>query len=95
MTLSSSAATEYHLLNEVDKCHVCVLQDGRKLIGFLRTVDQFGNMAFQDAVERIYVDDCYGDLYQGLVVVRGENIAMLGEIDPELEKKITNLEKWM
>ncbi|EGD81755.1 hypothetical protein PTSG_02467 [Salpingoeca rosetta] len=71
------------LVEEVDKCLICVLRDGRKLIGYLRTVDQFANLVFQDAVERIYVDDYYGDIQQGIVIVRGENVVLLGELDAE------------
>lgn len=34
----------------------------------------------QDVVERIYVEDCYGDIQQGVVLIRGENVVLLGEI---------------
>eukprot|EP01147_Barroeca_monosierra_P008361 gene8361-901_t len=72
-----------NLIPETDKCMLCVLRDGRYLIGFLRTVDQFANLVMQDVVERIYVEDCYGDIQQGVVLIRGENVVLLGEIDGE------------
>lgn len=34
----------------------------------------------QDAIERIFVNDIYGDIYAGIYVVRGENVVLLGEI---------------
>ena len=34
----------------------------------------------QDAIERIFVDDIYGDIYAGIYVIRGENVVLLGEI---------------
>eukprot|EP00051_Salpingoeca_urceolata_P008121 m.103585 g.103585 ORF g.103585 m.103585 type:complete len:137 (+) comp15586_c1_seq1:490-900(+) len=69
------------LLNELDKRLLCILRDGRKLIGYLRSVDQFANLVFQHTVERIYVGDAYGDIERGIYLIRGENVVMLGEID--------------
>jgi len=34
----------------------------------------------QDAIERIFVGDIYGDIYMGIYVIRGENVVLLGEI---------------
>ena len=36
----------------------------------------------QDAIERIFVGDVYGDIYAGVTVIRGENVVLLGEIVP-------------
>ena len=36
----------------------------------------------QDAIERIFVGDIYGDIYAGIYVIRGENVVLLGEIVP-------------
>jgi len=38
------------------------------------------NLVLQDAVERIFAGDVYGDIYAGVYVVRGENVVLLGEI---------------
>jgi small nuclear ribonucleoprotein (snRNP)-like protein len=82
-----------------------VLRDGRKLIGILRTFDQFGrrilhsfahltrffffsfsplyrtaNIVLEDCIERIYIDNKYGEKKVGLYVVRGENVVLLGEL---------------
>ncbi|KAJ1929908.1 hypothetical protein IWQ60_000789 [Tieghemiomyces parasiticus] len=58
-----------------------MLRDGRKIIGYLRSYDQYANLVLQDSIERIYVKDVYGDLDRGVFLVRGENVVLLGEID--------------
>ncbi|MCJ1350101.1 MAG: SM-like, degradation of cytoplasmic mRNAs and positively regulates transcription initiation [Icmadophila ericetorum] len=58
-----------------------VLRDGRKLIGVLRSWDQFANLVLQDTIERIFVKDLYADIPRGIFLVRGENVLLLGEID--------------
>ncbi|KAI9777349.1 MAG: SM-like, degradation of cytoplasmic mRNAs and positively regulates transcription initiation [Geoglossum umbratile] len=64
------------------------LRDGRKLIGVLRSWDQFANLLLQDTIERIYVQTFYADNPQGVYVVRGENVLLLGEIDLDKEDDI-------
>ncbi|KAJ1673812.1 hypothetical protein EV182_004510 [Spiromyces aspiralis] len=62
-----------------------VLRDGRKLLGILRSYDQFANLVLQDTVERIYVNDAFGDIERGIFIVRGENVVLLGEVDKDKE----------
>lgn len=62
-----------------------VLRDGRTLIGFLRSVDQFANLALHRTIERIHVGKKYGDIPRGIFIVRGENVVLLGEIDLDNE----------
>ncbi|XP_064403936.1 U6 snRNA-associated Sm-like protein LSm1 [Halichondria panicea] len=69
------------LVQEIDKRILVVLRDGKTLIGYLRSVDQFANLLLQDTVERIYVGQQYGDIPRGIYLVRGENVALCGEID--------------
>ena len=38
-----------HLLNEIDKKLMILLRDGRTLIGYLRSVDQFANLVLHKA----------------------------------------------
>lgn len=61
------------------------MRDGRKLIGYLRSIDQFANLVLQDTIERIYVGKEYGDIERGIYLVRGENVVLLGEVNAELE----------
>jgi U6 snRNA-associated Sm-like protein LSm1 len=39
-----------HLLNEIDKKLMILLRDGRTLIGYLRSVDQFANLVLHRAI---------------------------------------------
>ncbi|KAL6434927.1 u6 snrna-associated sm-like protein lsm1-like protein [Lasius niger] len=63
-----------------------LLRDGRTLIGYLKSVDQFANIVLQSTIERIHVGQEYGDIPRGIFIVRGENVVLLGEIDIEKEK---------
>ncbi|KAI1187743.1 hypothetical protein F5B17DRAFT_306245 [Nemania serpens] len=83
--------TAAQLLDLTDKKLLLVLRDGRKLIGILRSWDQFANLVLQSTVERIFatVSDpkhpglrgVYSDKAHGIFLVRGENVLLLGEID--------------
>jgi len=77
--------TSASLLDCVDKKMLVVLRDGKKIIGVLRSFDQYANLVLQDAIERIFVNDIYGDIYAGIYVIRGENVVLLGEIDLDKE----------
>ncbi|TQS37937.1 hypothetical protein Golomagni_01567 [Golovinomyces magnicellulatus] len=71
------------------------LRDGRKLIGTLRSWDQYANLVLQSTVERVFVppltrsqpssgfqqQGLYADIPRGVFLVRGENVLLLGEID--------------
>ncbi|XP_015597199.1 U6 snRNA-associated Sm-like protein LSm1 isoform X2 [Cephus cinctus] len=65
-----------------------LLRDGRTLIGYLRSVDQFANLVLHRTIERIHVGKEYGDIPRGVFIVRGENVVLLGEIDREKEKDL-------
>ncbi|KAK8174116.1 putative small nuclear ribonucleoprotein [Phyllosticta citrichinensis] len=73
--------TAAQLLDLTDKKLMVSLRDGRKLIGVLRSWDQFANIVLQDTIERIYVQNLYADIQRGIFLVRGENVLLLGEID--------------
>ncbi|KAM0801434.1 hypothetical protein BDR22DRAFT_804660 [Usnea florida] len=91
--------TAAQLLDLTDKKLVLVLRDGRKLIGVLRSWDQFANLVLQDTIERIFVQEVYADVFRGIFLVRGENVLLLGEIDldkddyiPEPYRKVSPAE---
>ncbi|KAI1130354.1 hypothetical protein F5Y10DRAFT_122470 [Nemania abortiva] len=84
--------TAAQLLDLTDKKLLLVLRDGRKLIGILRSWDQFANLVLQSTVERIFAittepsdphhpRGLYADKLHGIFLVRGENVLLLGEID--------------
>ncbi|KAJ4445521.1 SM-like, degradation of cytoplasmic mRNAs and positively regulates transcription initiation [Periplaneta americana] len=80
MNFSPGTAT---LLEELDKKLMVLLRDGRTLIGYLRSVDQFANLVLHRTIERIHVGKEYGDIPRGVFIVRGENVVLLGEIDKD------------
>lgn len=43
-----------HLLNEIDKKLMILLRDGRTLIGYLRSVDQFANLVLHRAIGKTF-----------------------------------------
>lgn len=57
-----------------------VLRDGRKIVGTLRSFDQFANIVLEEAVERIIVGSKFADAPLGLYVIRGENVVLLGQV---------------
>ena len=80
-TLSAVAS----LVEELDKKLLVMLRDGSKILGTLRSFDQFANIVLQDAVERIIVGSSYSDIPLGLYIVRGENVVLMGEVDEATE----------
>ncbi|PLB47896.1 small nuclear ribonucleo protein [Aspergillus steynii IBT 23096] len=80
--------TAAQLLDLTDKKLVLVLRDGRKLIGVLRSWDQFANLVLQDTIERMYAGNLYADIPRGIFLVRGENVLLLGEIDLDKEDEM-------
>ena len=80
-TLSAVAS----LVEELDKKLLVMLRDGSKILGTLRSFDQFANIVLQDAVERINDGSSYSDIPLGLYIVRGENVVLMGEVDETKE----------
>ncbi|KAG4141465.1 hypothetical protein ERO13_D06G077000v2 [Gossypium hirsutum] len=78
--LSTSLATY------LDKKLLVLLRDGPKLLGLLRSFDQFANVILEGACERVIVGDLYCDIPLGLYVIRGENVVLIGELDLEKEE---------
>lgn len=52
-------------------------------VGILRSVDTFANLVLHNTFERIQIGNYYGDVSQGIFVVRGENVALLGEVEED------------
>jgi len=80
--------TAAQLLDLTDKKLMVALRDGRKIIGVLRSWDQFGNLVLQDTMERIYGQNLFADIPRGVFLIRGENVLLLGEIDLDKEDDI-------
>mmetsp|Transcript_4822 Transcript_4822/g.14534 ORF Transcript_4822/g.14534 Transcript_4822/m.14534 type:complete len:145 (+) Transcript_4822:2877-3311(+) len=76
------------LVEQLDKQVIVCLRDGRCILGWLRSFDQYANVVLENAVERIVVAESFGDIPQGIFVIRGENVMILGEVDPSREALI-------
>ncbi|XP_058179273.1 sm-like protein LSM1B [Rhododendron vialii] len=74
------------LASYLDKKLLVLLRDGRKLLGILRSFDQFANAVLESACERVIVGDLYSDIPLGLYIIRGENVVLIGELDLEKDE---------
>ncbi|KAF2201701.1 Sm-like ribonucleoprotein [Delitschia confertaspora ATCC 74209] len=92
--------TSAMLLEFVDKKVHVVLRDDKTFVGVLRSYDQYANMLLTETVERLFVKNpdqvmvdgsqawLIADSYQGVVTVRGENVAVAGVVDLDQEDDI-------
>mmetsp|Transcript_3333 Transcript_3333/g.4633 ORF Transcript_3333/g.4633 Transcript_3333/m.4633 type:complete len:98 (-) Transcript_3333:1519-1812(-) len=79
------ASTLKDILNKQVSIITC---DGRSIIGLLRGVDQVTNIILNECHERVYSPDSgVEQVVLGLYIVRGDNIALIGELDNELDAK--------
>ncbi|GAA5867613.1 hypothetical protein JCM5296_006723 [Sporobolomyces johnsonii] len=75
------------LIELVDKKVLVHLRDDRKLIGVLRSYDQYANLVLTQTIERLYhpPSKSYAQTDRGVFLVRGENVVLLGEVDLDTE----------
>lgn len=73
------------LYEQLDKELMVCLRDGRNFKGFLRSFDQYANLVLDNTVERLAAEDEYADIPLGIFIIRGENVMLLGEVDPARE----------
>lgn len=81
------------IIGAVDRKVFLVLYDGRTLVGVLRSFDQFGNLVVHDAQERFYYAESreYAESnVESVVLLRGENLVMMGELDIDREDDVLN-----
>eukprot|EP01039_Chlorochromonas_danica_P006384 gene6384-7038_t len=86
MSSLSESSTPYlpgaaSLADYLDKKLAVLLQDGRYLVGVLRTYDQYLNLVLHRTIERLIFQEFYSETEIGLYVVRGDNIVLFGEVD--------------
>ena len=65
-----------------------ICNDGRVIAGTLRGFDQAVNLILSDCVERVFCGEGQAVELQplgGLHVIRGDNVAVVGEVDEEKE----------
>ena len=76
------------LQEELDRRLLVQLRDGRKLLGTLRSFDQFANLVLERTTERVVAvgSKLYADVPLGLYVVRGENVVLLGRLGDGIDR---------
>ncbi|PIO74919.1 hypothetical protein V3C99_007558 [Haemonchus contortus] len=66
-----------------------VTGDGRNIVGMMKGFDQLVNVVLEDSHERVYSEtQGVEQIPLGLYIIRGDNIAVIGELDEELDKRI-------
>mmetsp|Transcript_4521 Transcript_4521/g.5101 ORF Transcript_4521/g.5101 Transcript_4521/m.5101 type:complete len:97 (+) Transcript_4521:78-368(+) len=73
----------------VDKHVSVVTNDGKVLVGILAGIDRVTNIILKESVERVFSqDEAVRQVPLGLYLVRGDNIAIVGELDQESDNQI-------
>mmetsp|Transcript_6479 Transcript_6479/g.16599 ORF Transcript_6479/g.16599 Transcript_6479/m.16599 type:complete len:93 (-) Transcript_6479:492-770(-) len=73
----------------VNKTVTVVTQDGRVIVGMMKGYDQYTNLILDECHERVFSTDLgVQSVVLGLYIVRGDNIAVIGEVDTELDGQI-------
>ena len=63
-----------------------VTQDGRMIVGTLKGFDQAVNLILDESHERVFSQaNGVEQVVLGLYIIRGDNIAVVGEIDDEVD----------
>merc|ERR1712165_192878 len=83
-SLKMAAALEGY----VNRLVSVITADGRNFVGTLKGFDQVINLILEDTHERVFsVNAGVEQVVLGLHIVRGDNIAIIGEIDEEEDKR--------
>ena len=69
----------------IDKKVLVLTNDTKTFVGTLKSFDQKMNLMLTDCKQRIEDGDDVKEHEIGGYLIRGENIAMLGEVDAELD----------
>lgn len=70
--------------NYLEKNVTVVLKDNKHLYGCFKSYDQYNSITLNFVVERIFQKDQYSEKRQGLMVVRGESIVLIGLCTPDI-----------
>jgi U6 snRNA-associated Sm-like protein LSm8 len=73
----------------VDQVICVITNEGRVFNGLLKSFDQSMNMVISQCIEKVYsIDEGVEFIKMGLYIIRGDNVAIVSEIDELLEKQI-------
>jgi U6 snRNA-associated Sm-like protein LSm8 len=66
-----------------------ITADGKVLVGTLKGIDNGTNVILDDSHERVFSTDQGVEKHQlGLCVIRGDNIAVIGQVDRDIDLKL-------
>ncbi|XP_046841235.1 U6 snRNA-associated Sm-like protein LSm8 [Xenia sp. Carnegie-2017] len=66
-----------------------VTQDGRMIVGLLKGFDQTINLILDESHERVFSSTSgVEQVILGLYIIRGDNIAVIGEIDDDTDSSL-------
>mmetsp|Transcript_496 Transcript_496/g.1055 ORF Transcript_496/g.1055 Transcript_496/m.1055 type:complete len:100 (-) Transcript_496:96-395(-) len=83
--------TECHkeLQGLIDSPVSIITNDGRNIVGTLKGLDQKLNVILEDCYERVFSKESGVEQVQlGLYIVRGDNMAIVGELDQEVDGQV-------
>eukprot|EP00250_Pteridium_aquilinum_P024668 c29420_g1_i1 orf=495-788(-) len=73
----------------VDQTISVITNDGRNIVGVLKGFDQATNLILDESHERVYSTKVGVEpIVLGLYIIRGDNIAVVGELDEELDANL-------
>ncbi|KAK7503430.1 hypothetical protein BaRGS_00005351 [Batillaria attramentaria] len=77
------------LENYVNKTVSIVTADGRIIVGILKGFDQTINLILDESHERVFsTSQGMEQVILGLYIVRGDNVAVIGEVDDETDSRV-------
>jgi U6 snRNA-associated Sm-like protein LSm1 len=62
----------------INKHVVVMLKDNRFYYGVFKSFDQYNSITLNYSVERIFHENSYAEKFQGLLVIRGDTISLIG-----------------
>ncbi|ELU00673.1 hypothetical protein CAPTEDRAFT_206003 [Capitella teleta] len=66
-----------------------ITADGRVINGVMKGFDQAINLILDESHERVYSSGGgVEEVILGLYIIRGDNVAIIGEVDEELDKSL-------
>ncbi|XP_063252808.1 LSM8 homolog, U6 small nuclear RNA associated isoform X1 [Prinia subflava] len=76
-------------LNEIPGTVAVITSDGRMIVGTLKGFDQTINLILDESHERVFSSSQgVEQVVLGLYIVRGDNVAVIGEIDEETDSAL-------
>lgn len=77
------------LENFVNHVVLVITGDGRIIVGTLKGFDQTVNLILDESHERVYsTTQGVEQVILGLYVIRGDNVAVIGEVDDLIDKRL-------